>query len=160
MDTFASPTSSDSPTRGRYSTYPESHLSLSNRPSPMGRAGASTSMYSTGSWEGQSDAGSSRGLLSSIPDGTHDSIHFHISEEEARDINVVAEHARPGKPKLDRILADEVEQSEGSVMVACCGPTSLNAMVRKIIAAQIDPGRVWRGDMRGSISLVSEEFEY
>ncbi|KAG2753223.1 hypothetical protein P692DRAFT_20723005 [Suillus brevipes Sb2] len=162
MDTFASPTSmySDSPTRGRYSTYPESHFSLSNRPSPMGRAGASTSMYSTSSWEGQSDAGSSRGLLSSTPDGTLDSIHFHISEEEARDINVVAEHARPGKPKLDRILADEVEQSEGSVMVACCGPTSLNAMVRKIIVAQIDPGRVWRGDMRGSISLVSEEFEY
>ncbi|KAG1827242.1 uncharacterized protein BJ212DRAFT_1443366 [Suillus subaureus] len=85
---------------------------------------------------------------------------FDISEEEALDIDVVAEHARPGKPKLDRILADEVEQSEGPVMVACCGPTSLNAMVRKIIAAQIDPGRVWRGDMRGSISLVSEEFEY
>jgi hypothetical protein len=118
-------------------------------------------MYSTGSSEGKSDAGSSRGLLSSFaPDASLDSIQFDISEEEVRDINVVAEHARLGKPKLDRILADEVEQSEGSVMVACCGPTSLNAMVRKIIVAQIDPGRVWRGDMRGSISLVSEEFEY
>ncbi|KAG1753453.1 hypothetical protein EDB19DRAFT_1979473 [Suillus lakei] len=162
MDTFASPTTSmygDSPTRGRQSTYPES--TFSGRPSPMGRAGAPASIYSACGWESNSDAGSSRGLLSSsAPDGSLDSIQFDISEEEARDINIVAEHARPGKPKLDRILADEVEQSEGSVMVACCGPTSLNAMVRKIIAAQIDPGRVWRGDMRGSISLVSEEFEY
>ena len=37
---------------------------------------------------------------------------------------------------------------------------SLNAMVRKIVAAQIDPGRIRRGDMRGSIALISEEFEY
>jgi hypothetical protein len=87
-------------------------------------------------------------------------VQFDISEEEVLDMNVVAEHTRPGKPKLDRILADEVERSQGPVMVACCGPTSLNAMVRKIIAAQIDPGRVWQGDMRGSISLISEEFEY
>jgi hypothetical protein len=58
-------------------------------------------------------------LLSSSPDGTLDSILFDISEEEARDIDVVAEHARPGKPKLDRIVADEVEQSEGSVSSVC-----------------------------------------
>lgn len=160
MDTFASPTSmyGDSPTSSQQSTYPESIFSLGGRPSPVGRAGAPSSVYSAGSWEGKSDAGSSQGLLP--PDDSLDPVQFAISEEEALDINVVAAHARPGKPKLDRILADEVEQSEGSVMVACCGPTSLNAMVRKIIAAQIDPGRVWRGDMRGSISLVSEEFEY
>ena len=41
-----------------------------------------------------------------------------------------------------------------------CGPTSLNAMVRKTIAAQINPSRIRRGDMRGMIALVSEEFEY
>ncbi|KAG2111597.1 uncharacterized protein F5147DRAFT_92393 [Suillus discolor] len=163
MDTFASPTSmcGDSPTRGRQSTYHEPTFSLNGRSSQMGHAGPSTPRYSTSSWEGKSDAGSFRGLLpSSAPNGSLDPVQFDISEEEARDINVVAEHARPGKPKLDRILADEVEQSEGSVMVACCGPTSLNVMVRKIIAEQIDPGRVWRGDMRGSISLISEEFEY
>ncbi|KAG1905591.1 uncharacterized protein F5891DRAFT_1125682 [Suillus fuscotomentosus] len=163
MDTFASPTSmyGDSPTRGRQSTYHEPTFSLSGRSSQMGHAGPSTTRYSTSSWEGKSDAGSSRGLLpSSAPNGSLDPVQFDISEEEARDINAVAEHARPGKPKLDRILADEVEQSEGSVVVACCGPTSLNVMVRKIIAEQIDPGRVWRGDMRGSISLISEEFEY
>ncbi|KAF9218400.1 hypothetical protein BS17DRAFT_798591 [Gyrodon lividus] len=87
-------------------------------------------------------------------------IRFEIDEQEARDINVISEHARPGKPKLDKVIADEVEGSKGAVVVACCGPTSLNAMVRKIIAAQIDPARIWRGDMRGCIALVSEEFEY
>ena len=47
-------------------------------------------------------------------------------------------------------------------MWACvgCGPTSLDAMVRKIVAAQIDPQKVKRGDMRGSIALFSEEFSY
>jgi hypothetical protein len=43
---------------------------------------------------------------------------------------------------------------------AGCGPTSLDALVRKIIAAKIDPARIRRGDMRGMITLVSEEFEY
>ncbi|KAG1756729.1 uncharacterized protein EDB91DRAFT_32712 [Suillus paluster] len=159
---FASPISmyGDSPTRGRQSTYPESPFS-SSRPPPVSRGASAASIYSTNSWDCKSEAGSSRGLLSSsAPDGPLDSIQFDITEEEAQDINIVAELARPGKPKLDRILADEVEQSKGSVIVACCGPTSLNAMVRKIIAAQIDPARVWRGDMRGSITLVSEEFEY
>ena len=33
-------------------------------------------------------------------------------------------------------------------------------MMRKIVAAQIDPGRIKRGDMRGSIALFSEEFSY
>jgi hypothetical protein len=44
--------------------------------------------------------------------------------------------------------------------LAGCGPVSLNVMVRKIIAAKIDPARIRRGDMRGMIALVSEEFEY
>lgn len=41
-----------------------------------------------------------------------------------------------------------------------CGPSSLSAMARKVIAAQIDPHRIRRGDLRGIISLASEEFEY
>lgn len=167
--TYVSP---QSPTRSRrQSIYPESTFSCGGH-TPVDRKVAASSLYSTTTW------GSSRALLSSsAPDGSLDLIELDISEEEAQDINVVAEYARPGKPKLDRILADEVEQSKGSVVVACkiyfhlllyianlfypgCGPTSLNAMVRKIIAAQIDPARIWRGDMRGSITLVSEEFEY
>ena len=117
--------------------------------------------------------------LSTLTLGVSDSqLPFEMDEQEAIDINVVSEHARPGKPKLDKVIADEVQASKGAVVVACqltpfvilgeadsmpwlgCGPTSLNVMVRKIVATQIDPGRIRRGDMRGSITLVSEEFEY
>ncbi|KAK0210788.1 hypothetical protein DFS33DRAFT_322028 [Desarmillaria ectypa] len=85
---------------------------------------------------------------------------LHLNEPEMRDMAVVAEHARPGKPRLDRILKDEVDRSNGSVIVACCGPTSFGAMVRKAIAHQINPSRVRKGDRRGYIDLVSEEFAY
>ncbi|KAI0831386.1 hypothetical protein BC628DRAFT_1353480 [Trametes gibbosa] len=87
-------------------------------------------------------------------------LRLDLDDGEVEDVGIVAEHARPGKPKLDRILADEVERAKGAVAVACCGPTSLDAMIRKIIATQINPARIRRGDMRGSISLFSEEFSY
>lgn len=92
-------------------------------------------------------------------------LHLHqprlrINELEMLDVTFVAENALQGKPKLDKILADEVRSSSGSTVVACCGPASLNAMVRKSVAAQIDPSRIQRGDERGFVDLVSEEFEY
>ncbi|KAH7889238.1 ferric reductase like transmembrane component-domain-containing protein [Phlebopus sp. FC_14] len=127
----------------------------------------SSQLSALNSWDGKSEAaGSSRGLVSSssqtmtVTDASSDRVRLEMDEREAMDVDVVAEHARPGKPKLDKVIADEVEVAKQGVIVACCGPTSLNAMVRKIIAAQIDPGRIRRGDMRGSIALVSEEFEY
>ncbi|KAG8678430.1 hypothetical protein FRC09_019847, partial [Ceratobasidium sp. 395] len=62
---------------------------------------------------------------------------LEMDEDEAEDVGVVAEMARPGKPKLPRILADEVEKAGGEIIVACCGPTSLNAAMRKFVADQI-----------------------
>ena len=44
---------------------------------------------------------------------------FEIDEQEANDVDVVSEHVRSGKPKLEKLIADEVEQSKGSVVVAC-----------------------------------------
>ena len=88
----------------------------------------------------------------------------------------ISEMARPGKPRLDRILADEVERSRGAIAVACksplvvrpsifglhtritgCESTSLNAVVRKVVAAQISPRHVLKGDMRG---VITEDFEW
>ncbi|KZO95850.1 hypothetical protein CALVIDRAFT_598906 [Calocera viscosa TUFC12733] len=86
--------------------------------------------------------------------------NIDMDDWEADDLNVVSEMARPGRPKLDRILADEVERAHGSLAVACCGPSSLNAMVRKIVAAQISPSRLMRGDRRGRIVLITEDFEW
>jgi hypothetical protein len=33
-------------------------------------------------------------------------------------------------------------------------------MVRKSVAAQINPSRIFRGDKQASIALVSEDFEW
>ncbi|TRM56221.1 hypothetical protein BD626DRAFT_551656 [Schizophyllum amplum] len=85
---------------------------------------------------------------------------LHVEADELRDVARVSEFARPGKPRIDRILADEVERSKGSVVVACCGPTSLSAMVRKAVADQIRPDRVRKGDPRGMIELHTEDFGY
>ena len=47
---------------------------------------------------------------------------LEIDEEEMEDLHVISEMARPGKPRLDRILADEVERSRGAIAVACKPP--------------------------------------
>lgn len=85
---------------------------------------------------------------------------LELGEQEMRDISVMAEFARPGRPKFDMILRDEVARASGRIVVACCGPTTLNAVVRKAVAAQIDPVRLRQGDDSGSIDLVVEEFGY
>ena len=45
-----------------------------------------------------------------------------IDEGELEDLHIISEMARPGKPRLDRILADEVERSRGAIAVACKSP--------------------------------------
>jgi len=133
--------------------------SRTQTPAPMYSEPLEASRFSN--WDGRSDIASTREMMMSRSgDRPADEMALEVDESELHDVSVVSEHARPGKPKLDRILADEVENSKGSVIVACCGPTSLNALIRKIIAAKIDPARIRHGDMRGMISLVSEEFEY
>jgi hypothetical protein len=107
-----------------------------------------------------------------------DNVRLDVDNLEMDDVTVVSEYARPGKPKLDLILADEVEVATGSVIVAgkslfdrvplcrmfssCrivgCGPTSMIAILKKAVAAQINPSRIRRGDMRGSITLITEDW--
>ncbi|KAJ3909326.1 hypothetical protein F5879DRAFT_791800 [Lentinula edodes] len=77
-----------------------------------------------------------------------------------RNVSAVSVKVKPGKPRLDRILHEELETARGSVVVACCDPSSFNAMVRKAIALEISPARIRRGNRRGDIELVWEEFEF
>ena len=115
--------------------------------------------------------------LAALVSDAAENVHLELDDGELADISLLAERARPGRPKFDIILADEVEMSKGALIVGCtyllltlslvtyyfnsgCGPTGLNAMVRKTVAAQIDPERIRQGDMRGSIALVAEDFEY
>lgn len=59
-------------------------------------------------------------ILSSSTLGISDSQHpFQMDEQEATDVSVISEHARPGKPKLDKVIADEVQASKGTVIIAC-----------------------------------------
>lgn len=46
-------------------------------------------------------------------------VMLEVDEQSMHDINIVSEHARPGRPKFDRMIADEVENSKGSTIVAC-----------------------------------------
>ena len=44
---------------------------------------------------------------------------LELGEQEMRDITVMAEFARPGRPKIDLILRDEVGKASGRIVVAC-----------------------------------------
>jgi hypothetical protein len=44
---------------------------------------------------------------------------LELGEQEMRDISVMAEFARPGRPKFDTILRDEVGMAGGRIVVAC-----------------------------------------
>lgn len=70
-----------------------------------------------------SDANSISALISQVRVGARgQQLRVELDDEELFALSVVAECARPGKPKLDRILADEVEHSKGRVIVGCTSP--------------------------------------
>ena len=123
---------------------------------------------------GHSKAPSLQPLIREAPKG----VELELEGQELRDVSVIAEFARPGRPKIDSILQDEARRTSGRIVVACeslapfatcswdlifvlgCGPATLNAVVRKAVAAQISPERIGRGDYGGWIDLVVEDFSY
>jgi len=44
---------------------------------------------------------------------------FDMDEVEAEDMPIIAERARPGRPKIDAIIAEEARRSQGPLVVAC-----------------------------------------
>ncbi|KAK4689596.1 hypothetical protein P7C73_g496, partial [Tremellales sp. Uapishka_1] len=82
-----------------------------------------------------------------------------IDEADHSAMLVMCEMARPGKPKLARLLEEEIEEAQGSLIVATCGPVALNTVVRNLVAAHIAPGRIRNGDRRGHIAIYSEDYE-
>ena len=71
-------------------------------------------------WDSRSDNTSVRDMLPRTGVGAAgQEVTLEVDEQSMHDINVVSEHARPGRPKLDRMIADEVENSKGSTIVAC-----------------------------------------
>jgi len=87
-------------------------------------------------------------------------VALQFTDDEVEDMLLMTEFAWPGRPQLDKLLKEEVDRAKGPLVVACCGPTQLSASIRKIVAAQIDPAKIRKGDKTGYIACVTEEFEY
>ncbi|KAI5480795.1 ferric reductase transmembrane component 2 precursor [Pseudohyphozyma bogoriensis] len=83
-----------------------------------------------------------------------------VTEQDQEDLDAMAELARPGHPKLGQILDDEVQRSTGKTIVACCGPVELNTTVRHLVSDRINIAKVLRGDPKGQVALVCEDFSF
>lgn len=129
-------------------------------PSPYNRA--DSSFAQTGSFadlnfagaddhqsEIQSLAGSSRHLVGSGggkrssggEDVKNEEFDFlDVTEEDQEDLDVVAELAKPGYPKLKEIMGEEIDRSTGKTMVACefldgrssCSASNLLRILRRL----------------------------
>ncbi|KAK4053901.1 hypothetical protein OIO90_003738 [Microbotryomycetes sp. JL221] len=104
------------------------------------------------------DNGKARKRLSSLAQDKDE--FFDLTPMEQEDLEVVAELAKPGYPNLKEILDEEIARSTGRTMVACCGPNGLNTIVRHLVSSRIDVGKVLKGDPRGQVSLVCEDFSF
>jgi hypothetical protein len=83
-----------------------------------------------------------------------------MDQSENMDLQVVAELARPGYPKLDTILRQEAQQSQGQVLVSACGPANLGTLVRSIASKQINISEIRKGHLNGNISVICEAYSY
>ncbi|GAA5975943.1 hypothetical protein JCM11641_002845 [Rhodosporidiobolus odoratus] len=89
-----------------------------------------------------------------------ESFFLDVTAAEQEDLEAVTELAKSGYPRLKEILNDEVERSAGKTVVACCGPSGLNTVVRNLVAKKIDLKRVAKGDPRAQVSLIVEDFSF
>lgn len=83
-----------------------------------------------------------------------------VDEAEMADIAVIAELARPGYPKLDRIIRQEADASAGRVLVSACGPSSLADLIRSIVSKQIDLKAIRAGKLNAHINVATESYEW
>lgn len=145
---LTTPYGSEYPLRSDFRT-PEDTEDSRRRGIMRGHAGSSTlNLLNTG----VASAASPKSPLDDAP--------IDLDAEEDLDLRVVAELAQPGHPKLDRIIRQEVEASQGRTLVAGCGPKSLDIVLRSIVSKHIDASKVRRGDTRGIVNVVSECFEW
>lgn len=109
----------------------------------------------TGDTDSLAGASSIRGLLSD-----DSNLLLDLSPLDREDLDSITELARPGNAPLDVILDEEIRRAEGRTMVACCGPRSLNTMMRGLVASRIDLSKLARGDLSGDVALEVEDFSF
>jgi hypothetical protein len=121
------------------------------------------SMLKTHSSSGLSAyAGSTHGLLA--PDvesqADKDEVLLDLDADEDADVRHVAELAHPGRPRLDRIVQEEARAARGtSLLVTSCGPSSLGALLRAVVAKEIDPLGIGKGTAP-RIELRNETYDW
>lgn len=82
-----------------------------------------------------------------------------LDEEENADLQVLAELARPGYPKIDTIIREEAQMSSGRILVTACGPPTLGKLVQGIASKQISVSQVRKGHLNGHLSVLVESYE-
>ena len=120
---------------------------LETRP---GTAGSTATRPGTSA--SQKSLDSDRGRSIAIPE-------VNLEPQEARDLEIVSELARAGYPKLDEIVAEEMNNASGRLIAAGCGPPGLSALLRTVVSRAVDVSKVWHGDLSGHATVYTESFE-
>ncbi|KAF5365736.1 hypothetical protein D9758_003291 [Tetrapyrgos nigripes] len=151
------PTDESFPTHSQRFSNPPKHISNTpNHPSPLHTSRPSSHLtVDTAVDTRRRTPKSASSDKSFVPDRRSVNPLLHVESEEMRAVSAVSEKVRPGKPRLDRILHYEVERSRGPVLVACCGPSSFNAIVRKAVAGEMDPERARKDPVMANLTSVS-----
>lgn len=128
IDRFGTPTPPASPLANDPSGK-ALRFAVPPQPSPLIIPATARRHSPTPSWVGE-DTAIPVSPFAAKPGGDIDcQPRLHVHEQELRDMSIVSELARPGKPKIDRILKDEVEEARGSTIVAC----SCNSTVKEFL---------------------------
>lgn len=171
-----------SPDKNQSNNRPPSFLNYDPSPSaphPIYGSGGNGSMYAAsgsfaelgGNTDGHSLAPTSsrRGLIGgeepqrtrSKQETDDEEVYVDVTQEDQADLDAVAELARPGMPKLDKILDEEIAKSRGKIMVACEPLFLSNACVCCSLTLK-KLNRLWSRCSQYSLSkfsLVENKFE-
>lgn len=147
---------------------------------PFGRGGSSGPMASSTSsmvWEDDNVRNtimslSSRTQSMVLLEDTHDgkghtcagcgragADNLWIDEADYAAALILSENARTGRPKLASIVEDELRNASGAMIVGTCGPAALGTALRALVSNAIDPSKIRKGDMRGHVTMYTEDFE-
>ena len=106
-----------------HQSTPPYHQEPAKRDPRLARTSMSSMMstMSTGSIRDKlMDVSSIQAMLPKIGKGARgEEVALHFKDEELEDMLAMTEYAWPGRPMLDKLLKEEVEQAKGPLVVAC-----------------------------------------
>nr|XP_018261062.1 uncharacterized protein I303_06781 [Kwoniella dejecticola CBS 10117]OBR83220.1 hypothetical protein I303_06781 [Kwoniella dejecticola CBS 10117] len=82
-----------------------------------------------------------------------------IDESDYVAMDIMSENSVRGKPKLSAVVNEEVDLQLGNMIVATCGPVTLNTVIRNLVSKHISPSKLRKGDKSGQIDIYTEDYE-